>query len=161
MVEGRGGGGGGGTVAGCQLWRGAAGGRRVVARGVRRGGGWPAMETWRRWLPADRGRLDLCATGEGEDWLEAVDAGAAASFSFSAGGRIAVLSGDDVEPGLYETDGTVTAEAPGLRLHAVQFTPAPPAPSGSPGEHEAHVLLDDLELRYVLGPRARKKSTSL
>ena len=71
--------------------------------------------------------------GDGEDWLEAADAGAAASFSFSAGGAFAVLSGDDVEPGLYETDGTVTAEAPGLRLHGVQFTPAPPAPSGSPG----------------------------
>ncbi len=85
-------------------------------------------------LPADRGRLDLVRDwGEGEDWLEAADAGAAASFSFSAGGAFAVLSGDDVEPGLYETDGTVTAEAPGLRLHAVQFTPAPPAPSGSPG----------------------------
>ena len=85
-------------------------------------------------LPADRGRLDLV-----RDWRKArtgsrrADAGAAASFSFSAGGAFAVLSGDDVEPGLYETDGTVTAEAPGLRLHAVQFTPAPPAPSGSPG----------------------------
>ena len=75
-----------------------------------------------------------CATGTtGEDWIEAADAGAAASFSFSAGGAFAVLSGGDVEPGLYETDGTVTAEEPGLRLHAVQFTPAPPAPSGSPG----------------------------
>ncbi len=37
-----------------------------------------------------------------------------------------MLSGADLEPGLYETDGTVTAEAPGLRLHGVQFAPLPP-----------------------------------
>ena len=29
------------------------------------------------------------------------------------------------EPGLYETDGTVVAEHPGLRLHGFQFTPEP------------------------------------
>ena len=46
-----------------------------------------------------------------------------------AGGAWAVLSGGGLEPGLYETDGTVMAEAPGLRLHGLQFTPAPPAPS--------------------------------
>ena len=34
-----------------------------------------------------------------------------------------------VEPGLYEVEGTVEAESPGLRLHGVQFTPVPPAPS--------------------------------
>ena len=51
------------------------------------------------------------------------------SFSFSAGQAFAVLSGDEIEPGLYETDGTVTAESPGVRLHAVQFTPVPPSPS--------------------------------
>ena len=81
-------------------------------------------------LPGDRDRLELVRDWtDGEDWIEAADAGAAASFTFSAGGAFAVLSGDDVEPGLYETDGTVTAESPGLRLHGVQFTPAPPAPS--------------------------------
>ena len=65
-------------------------------------------------LPADRERLELVRDWiDGEDWIEAADAGAAASFSFSAGGACAVLSGDDVEPGLYETDGTVVAEAPG------------------------------------------------
>ncbi len=87
-------------------------------------------------LPADRERLELVRDwNEGQDWLEAADAGAAASFTFSAGGAFAVLSGGEMEPGLYETDGTVTAESPGLRLHGVQFTPAaPPAPSGSPGE---------------------------
>jgi hypothetical protein len=31
-----------------------------------------------------------------------------------------------VEPGLYEADGTVEAESPGLRLHGVQFAPLPP-----------------------------------
>jgi hypothetical protein len=81
-------------------------------------------------LPADRGRLELVRDwADGEDWIEAADAGAAATFSFSAGGAFAVVSGDEVEPGLYETDGTVTAESPGLRLHGVQFTPAPPARS--------------------------------
>jgi AhpC/TSA family protein len=82
-------------------------------------------------LPPDRGRLELVRDWEdGEDWIEAADAGAAASFAFEAGGAFAVLSGGDVEPGLYETDGTVVAEAPGLRLHGVQFTPGPPpAPS--------------------------------
>ena len=83
-------------------------------------------------LPADRGRLELVRDWhDGEDWIEAADAGAAAGFTFSAGGAFAVLSGGEVEPGLYETDGTVTAGAPGLRLHGVQFTPVPPAPSGS------------------------------
>jgi AhpC/TSA family len=83
-------------------------------------------------LPADRGRLELVRDWtDGEDWIEASDAGAAASFTFRAGGAYAVLSGADLEPGLYESDGTVTAQSPGLRLHGVQFTPAPPAPGGS------------------------------
>jgi AhpC/TSA family len=78
-------------------------------------------------LPADRDRLALVRDwSEGEDWIEAADAGAAASFSFSGGGAFAVLSGGEVEPGLYETAGTVEAESPGLRLHGVQFTPAAP-----------------------------------
>jgi hypothetical protein len=84
-------------------------------------------------LPADRGRLELVRDWEdGEDWIEAVDPGAAASFSYRAGGAFAVLSGADREPGLYETDGSVVADSPGLRLHGVQFTPLPPAPSESP-----------------------------
>jgi AhpC/TSA family len=81
-------------------------------------------------LPADRDRLELVRDWEdGEDFIEAVDAGAAASFDYRAGGAFAVLSGADREPGLYETDGTVVADSPGLRLHGVQFTPEPPAPS--------------------------------
>jgi hypothetical protein len=81
-------------------------------------------------LPRDRGRLELVRDwSDGEDWIAAADAGAAASFTFTAGQAFAVLSGDEVEPGLYETGGTVTAESPGVRLHAVQFTPVPPAPS--------------------------------
>jgi len=75
-------------------------------------------------LPLDRGRLELVRDWEdGEDYLEAADAGAAARFSFSAGGAFAVLSGAELEPGLYETDGTVEAASPGVRLHGVQFTP--------------------------------------
>jgi hypothetical protein len=35
-----------------------------------------------------------------------------------------------VEPGLDEVEGgTVEAESPGVRLHGIQFTPVPPAPS--------------------------------
>jgi hypothetical protein len=80
-------------------------------------------------LPADRDRLELVRDwDDGDDWIEAADAGAAATFSFHAGGAYAVLSGGEVEPGLYEVDGTVEAESPGLRLHGVQFTPLPPAP---------------------------------
>jgi hypothetical protein len=83
-------------------------------------------------LPPDRGRLELVRDwSDGEDWIEAADAGAAASFSFTGGGAHAVLSGAEVEPGLYESDGVVEAESPGLRLHGVQFTPGPPGHSGS------------------------------
>jgi hypothetical protein len=79
-------------------------------------------------LPGDRDRLELVRDWEdGEDWIEALDAGAAATVSYSAGGAWAVLSGADVEPGVYETEGTVVAESPGLRLHGFQFTPAPPS----------------------------------
>jgi hypothetical protein len=79
-------------------------------------------------LPADRGRLELVRDwNDGPDYIEAADAGGAASFEFNAGGAFAVLSGGDVEPGLYETDGTLVVEAPGVRLHGVQFTPLPPS----------------------------------
>jgi hypothetical protein len=47
--------------------------------------------------------------------------------SFTAGSAWAVMSGDGVEPGLHATDGTVVADAPGVRLHGFQFTPLPPA----------------------------------
>lgn len=84
-------------------------------------------------LPRERERLDLVRDwSDGEDWIEAADAGAAARFTYTAGGAFAVLSGDEVEPGLYEVEGVVEADSPGLRLHGVQFTPIPPAPSGSP-----------------------------
>lgn len=78
-------------------------------------------------LPADRQRVDLVRDWiDGPDYIEAADAGAAVSVSFTAGSAWAVLSGDDVEPGLHETDGTVVAESPGLRVHGFQFTPLPP-----------------------------------
>jgi hypothetical protein len=84
-------------------------------------------------LPADRERLELVRDwDDGPDYIQARDAGAAASVAFSGGGAFAVLSGGDLEPGIYETDGTVVAETPGVRLHGFQFTPKPPAPSGSP-----------------------------
>ncbi len=79
-------------------------------------------------LPADRARVELVRDWtDGEDWIEAADAGAAASIEFEAGEAYAVLSGDANEPGLYATDGTVVAEDPGLRLHGFQFTPRSPA----------------------------------
>jgi hypothetical protein len=84
-------------------------------------------------LPADRNRIELVRDwSNGDDWIEAADAGAAATFAFRGGAAYAVLSGAGLEPGLYENEGKVEAESPGLRLHGVQFTPAPPAPGGSP-----------------------------
>ena len=84
-------------------------------------------------LPADRERLELVRDWTaGEDWLEAADAGAAASFNYRAGGAYAVLSGNEVEAGLHECDGRVTALSPGLRLHGVQFTPIPPSGANAP-----------------------------
>jgi hypothetical protein len=81
-------------------------------------------------LPADRSRLELVRDWtDGEDFIEAADAGAAATVSWSGGGAYAVLSGGELEPGLYETEGEVVAESPGVRLHGFQFTPGPPAPS--------------------------------
>jgi hypothetical protein len=79
-------------------------------------------------LPADRERLELVRDwSEGEDFIEARDAGAAVTVrSFSAGSAWAVLSGGELEPGLYEVpDGQVVAESPGVRLHGIQFTPEP------------------------------------
>jgi hypothetical protein len=79
-------------------------------------------------LPRDRDRLELVRDWtDGEDWIEAADAGAAATVkSFSAGSVWAVLSGA-VRPGLYvASEGIVEADSPGLRLHGFQFTPVPP-----------------------------------
>lgn len=78
-------------------------------------------------LPRDRDRLELVRDwDDGEDYIEARDAGAGAKVtSFNAGEAWAVLS-NAVEPGLYKTDGTVEAEDPGLRVHGFQFTPMPP-----------------------------------
>jgi hypothetical protein len=84
-------------------------------------------------LPRERERLELVRDWtSGEDWIEAADAGAAATTSWTGGEAWAVLSGGDVEPGLYETDGTVTADFPGLRLHGMQFTPKPPPAQQAP-----------------------------
>jgi hypothetical protein len=78
-------------------------------------------------LPGERDRLELVRDWtDGEDWIEAADAGGAATAQWSGGEAWAVLSGGDLEPGLYETDGTVVADFPGLRLHGFQFTPKPP-----------------------------------
>ena len=64
---------------------------------------------------------------DGEDYIEAADAGAGAQVtSFRAGQAWAVLSGS-VEAGLYEApSGLVEADDPGLRLHGYQFTPLAP-----------------------------------
>jgi hypothetical protein len=81
-------------------------------------------------LPAERSRLELVRDWtDGEDYIEAADAGAAATVAWSGGEAWAVLSGAELEPGLYETEGEVVAEAPGVRLHGFQFTPGRPVPS--------------------------------
>ena len=83
-------------------------------------------------LPADRHRLELVRDwADGDDWIEAADAGASAELSFSAAAAYAVMSGAGLEPGLYEVAGRVEAASPGVRLHGVQFTPVPPEPGGS------------------------------
>jgi hypothetical protein len=77
-------------------------------------------------LPADAERVRLSGDWvPGDDWLEAASTGATAQASYRAGQAYAVLSGT-TEAGLHPTDGTVVAEAPGLRLHGFQFTPLPP-----------------------------------
>jgi hypothetical protein len=75
-------------------------------------------------LPSERDRLELIRDWhDGEDFIEAQDAGAGALFDFKGSSAWAVLSGS-VEPGLYEVeDGRIEAESPGLRLHGIQFTP--------------------------------------
>lgn len=79
-------------------------------------------------LPRDRERLELVRDWtDGEDFIEARDAGAAAEVSFSAGAAYAVLSGADLESGVYESDGRVVAETPGVCLHGFQFLPRAPA----------------------------------
>ncbi len=78
-------------------------------------------------LPADRGRLELTGDWtEGEDYIEAATPGASATATWHGGGAWAVLSGAVERPGLHETDGTVTAERAGVRLHGFQFTVALP-----------------------------------
>jgi hypothetical protein len=78
-------------------------------------------------LPAERDRVQLAGEwAEGPDYLEAQSAGATAQVEYRAGEAYAVLSGS-VEPGLHPSDGTVVAEAAGLRLHGFQFTPLPPS----------------------------------
>ena len=80
-------------------------------------------------LPAERDRLELVRDWtDGEDWIEARDADAAALVGWEGGEAWAVLSGP-VEPGLHRTDGRVVADDPGLRLHGFQFTPCRPTPS--------------------------------
>jgi hypothetical protein len=68
---------------------------------------------------------------DGEDYIEALDAGAGAITTFIGASCYAVLSGT-VAPGIYETNGRVVADSPGLRLHGFQFTPAlSESPSGA------------------------------
>lgn len=77
-------------------------------------------------MPADRGRLELVRDWtDGPDWIEAADAGGGATVAWEGAEAYAVLSGAGLDPGLHRTDGTVVAEAPGLRLHGFQFTPRP------------------------------------
>ena len=101
-------------------------------------------------LPADRERLELVRDWtDGEDWIEAADAGAAASFSFSAGGAYAVLSGAGSRAGPLRDrrnrrGGRRRAPAPRRAVHARRAdrpltalsrrsaADGPPAPGESP-----------------------------
>jgi hypothetical protein len=77
-------------------------------------------------LPAESDRVEL--TGEwteGEDYFEALGAGASATVEWSGGACFAVLSGLP-EPGPHPCDGTFTAERQGMRIHGFQFTPGAP-----------------------------------
>lgn len=82
-------------------------------------------------LPPEAERLELAGEwAEGADWLEARETGATATARCSNADAFAVLSGKGVErPGVHPlevTDGAarMAAAAPGVRLHAFQFTPA-------------------------------------
>ena len=77
-------------------------------------------------LPAESERVSVSGRwAAGPDYLEAEEPGASVSVDYRAGEAYAVVSGTE-EPGLRQTDGTVVAQAPGLRLHGFQFTPLPP-----------------------------------
>ena len=77
-------------------------------------------------LPRDRDRLELVRDWtDGEDYIEAADAGGSAEVEYRGGGAWAVLSGV-VAPGVYDTGGRVVADSPGVRLHSFQFLPGPP-----------------------------------
>lgn len=80
-------------------------------------------------LPPQADRLSLTGDwSESGDWLQAETAGATAAAACRAGAAFAVLSGKGVEhPGVHpltirDDSVTVTATAPGMRLHAIQFT---------------------------------------
>ena len=113
-------------------------------------------------LPADRERLELGARLEGRRGLDR-------GRRRGRGGELHVqrgwapsrcCRGASVEPGLYETDGTVTAEAPGLRLHGVQFTPcAASAFLISRGSMKRTSSWTTSNSETSLVPRSRKKST--
>lgn len=77
-------------------------------------------------LPGDAERVSVTGSwAAGPDYLEAGEAGAGVRVDYRAGEAYAVVSGTE-EPGLRPTDGTIVAQAPGLRLHGFQFTPLPP-----------------------------------
>ena len=112
-------------------------------------------------LPADRDRLELVRDWtDGEDWIAAADAGAAASFSSAPARPTRCCRGASMEPGLYETDGTVEAESPGLRLHGVQFTPcAASAVLISLGSMKRTSSWTTSNSETSVVPRSRKKAT--
>ena len=85
--------------------------------------------TWR--CPPTATALELVRDWtDGEDFIEAADAGAAAGVTWSGGEAYAVLSGAETRAGPLRDRRQVVAESPGLRLHGFQFTPQPPpAPS--------------------------------
>ena len=127
------------------LRRGRVRGHRARDRGVPRdrrgadGAGAPRGRSRRPARAADGRHRAARPTASGSSWCATGPTARTGSppptparpraSATARGAAYAALSEGGVEPGLYEVDGTVEAESPGLRLHGVQFTPGPPAPS--------------------------------
>ena len=77
-------------------------------------------------LPDEAARVELSGAGAGGDYSRPRTPAPRRACSSAQARPTRCLSGS-VEAGLYPTDGTVVAEAAGLRLHGFQFTPLPPS----------------------------------
>ena len=104
-------------------------------------------------LPADRDRLELVRDwSDGEDWIESADAGAAAGFSFTRRRRrTRCCRAPASSRGSTRRPGRSRQSRRGCGCTGCSSRPRRQRPPDLAREHEAHVLLDDLELRDVVG----------